>query len=562
MGFDTETVIRDRIHEFYSFQAYSEEGFKNKVIEQGYHTNEKKLEGLFTKETKNAYFVCFNLAFDGIVVSRVLKDKGYSVKAVLAGSRVIRLTIRRGSLKWIFCDLRNILSIASLEKVGEMLKFLKLEKPSYLGHRGPETFEEKVYFRKYAMRDAEICYKAAKMVYSEFKTWRTTCAGLAIRVFKRDFCRVRKFRSYEPEINDKLRLAYHGGRTECFIRGVNDVPIKQYDINSLYPYVMRYKAYPNVIKKYSHKYDVNLDYEGIAHVVLSCEHDFPPICIKKLFPDSTEKLIFPSGIYKGWFTYPELRAVEDYGLGKILEVAETFEWKETFNPFEKYVDHFYKLKEDATAQDSPKKNLYKIMLNGTYGKFGEHGGVRFLEFDGSEIINEAVSLGKEAWYHSVPLAAYITAYARLENWQYLRTLKPKTLYYTDTDCFATSGDLDAYCGSGLGKLKVEAEAKKGDACFIRAKFYMLNDAIKLKGFHVEDTPTQLRLAIWNNNFSRQEHRILKAIEAKRLKMLPLTDCYITKSFSVDDDGKRKYDVKLSPQDLLFSQSSSKALVLR
>lgn len=451
-----------------------------------------------------------------------------------------------------------------------MLKFPKLEKPSYLGQREPNTLEEKVYFQKYAMRDAEICYKAAKMVYSEFKTWRTTCAGLAIRVFMRDFWRDKqrnklrygKIKPLKPEINEKLRLAYHGGRTECFIRGINTETIKQYDINSLYPFVMRYKNYPDVTKEPVPETDVNLDYEGIARVILSCEHDFPPICIKKIFPDKTEKLIFPSGIYSGWFTYPELRAVEDYGLGKIIDVAEAYEWKETFNPFREYVDNFYKLKEQATAQDSPKKNLYKIMLNSLYGKFGEHGGVRFLEFDGSEIINESISLGKSAWYHSVPLAAYITAYARLENWQYLRTMRPTKLYYTDTDCFATSENLDVYCGSGLGKLKVEATAKKGAACFIRAKFYMLNDAIKLKGFHVEDTPSQLRLAIYKNNFSRQEHRILKAVEAKRLKLVPLTDCYITKSFSVEDDGKRKYDVKLSPQRLLFEQSTSKPLLIR
>lgn len=442
-----------------------------------------------------------------------------------------------------------------------MLKYPKLEKPEYLGQREPETLKEKLYFRKYAMRDAEICYKASKMILNEFNTWRTTCAGLAIRVYRRDFCRIRKFPNYRNTVNDKFRLAYHGGRTECFIRGINLETIKQYDINSLYPFVMKTKQYPNVLKRFKTKHDVNLDYEGIAHVILSCEHDFPPICIKRQFEDKTEKLVFPSGSYEGWFTYPELRTVEEHNLGQIRKVFESFEWKETFNPFDKYVDHFYNLKEQATKQDSPKKHFYKIILNGTYGKFGEHGSVKFLVFNGEEIVSESFMDERKAWYHSVPLAAYITAYARLENWQYLRIMKPERLYYTDTDCFATAEDLSRYCGSKLGQLKVEGTANNGDACFIRAKFYMFNDSIKLKGFSVIDKPAVLKQAIYKNDFSRQEHRILKILDAQRLKMLPLTDCYITKKFSVEDDGKRIYDLKLSPQDLLFSQSLSKPLTL-
>src|SRR3972149_4546132 len=433
IGFDTETVIRDRVHEFYSFQAYSEDFIKKGENINVFSTDAANIELLFTNRTNRAWFVCFNLAFDGLVVARILKGMEYDVKAVLAGSRMIRLTVKRGKLKWVFCDLRNILPIGNLEKVGEMLKFPKLEKPEYLGKRAPETLKENLYFHKYAMRDAEICFKASKMIYQEYKTWRTTAAGLAIRVYKRDFCPIRKFKSYESALNDKFRLAYHGGRTECLIRGVNYVKEQTYDINSLYPYVMDSKNYPNVCKPFKNKLDVNLDYEGIAHVIVSCEHDFPPICVKRKFDDGTDKLIFPNGKYEGWFTYPELRTIEEHNLGKIFKVFESYEWQTSFNPFSKYVKHFYAKKEEATKTGSPKKTMYKINLNGLYGKFGEHGACSLLVFDG-ENIKEIITLdAKTSWYHSVPLAAYICAYARLENWQYLRVCEPKTMFYTDTD---------------------------------------------------------------------------------------------------------------------------------
>jgi hypothetical protein len=323
---------------------------------------------------------------------------------------------------------------------------------------------------------------------------------------------------------------------------------------------MKSKEYPNVLKRFTHKASLDLDNEGIAHVLLTCDHDFPPVCIKKVFPDHTPKLIFPSGKYEGWFTYPELRTVEEHDLGEITKVYETFEWKETFNPFKKYVDYFYKRKEEATLQNSPRKNLYKIILNGTYGKFGEHGLVKLLSFDGDKIDSITEMKQRNAWYHSVPIASYITAYARLENWQYLRTIKPKHMYYTDTDCFATSDNLDVYCGSKLGQLKLEGTSKPYNSCFIRAKFYKFNDDIKLKGFSVPEQKGFLEMAIYRNDFSRQEHRILKVLDAQRLKQIPLTDCYVTKTFSVEPDGKRVYDSELLPKDLLFSQTMSKPLL--
>ncbi len=99
IGFDTETV-RDtnNVHRFFSFQAYSED-FENMRV---FSLDANDIEKLLTRKTNRAWFVCFNLSFDGMVVSRMLQGKGYKVDACFAGSRIIRLTVRRNDLKWVF----------------------------------------------------------------------------------------------------------------------------------------------------------------------------------------------------------------------------------------------------------------------------------------------------------------------------------------------------------------------------------------------------------------------------------------------------------------------------
>lgn len=544
--------------------------FKSNTV---FSNNPEDFLDFLTNKFDRAWFVTFNLAFDGVVICRMLKGKGFNVSYVIAGSRIIRMTIRKGHLKWILMDLKNLLPIGSLEKVGEVLKIPKMEKPPYLGERKPNTIQEKRYFELYAVKDAEICYKGAKMVYDEFGVFKTTSAGLAIRIFRGNiskrpeynFCAFKKFGVLNDNIIDKFRLGYHGGRTECFIRGVNVEDVEGYDINSLYPFVMANKEYPFVMKHYKHKYDVDLDYFGLANCIVKVDDDFPLLSTKKVLEDGIEKLVFPNGTFQAWFTYAELQEMENSNTGKIEKVIESYEWQNNkemmFQPFKKYVDYFYDKKIKAVSEQSEKATLYKILLNALYGKFGEHGAVRFLNMDGDFILSDNLAHDRKAWYHSVVLAAYITAYARIENWKILKNCNPQKLYYTDTDSFYTSENLKNLVSDKIGALKIEDSAKRGRACFIRSKFYMFNDDVIMKGFQVREGSAQIKMSIFENDFIRAEHRILKTLEAKRLGKIPLTDCQIYKQFSVEEDGKRHFQKHLTPQTLLFQRAFSKPLIL-
>ncbi len=558
LGLDTETVIKNDVHTFYSFQLYSNDFEDCRVFSQ----NKDDFTDWLNKKTHRAWFITFNLSFDAIIISRMLKDTDYKISAFYAGTRLIRLTIRRGGLKWVVVDLRNIFPNTNLEKIGKVLQLPKMEKPSYLGKRAPETPQELQYFIKYAMRDSEICYKMAKLIQDEFKIIKSTCAGLAIRIFKRDYCYIKKFHKFAPATEEKLREAYHGGRTECFIRGTAPEAIKCYDVNSLYPFVMRYKPYPFAPVKPELKTDINLDYEGITQAIVSVDANFPPIATKYKCKDGFDKLCFVNGKYKGWFTNVELRELEQYNCGRIEKVFQSFEWKKTFNPFERFVDYFYSKKESATLEGSPKVALYKINLNGLYGKFGEHGTCSFFDVVNGEMLNKSDGKQRDAWYHSSVMACYITAYARLHLWHMIKSLNPQDVYYCDTDAIWCATDLSPKCSSKLGDLKIEHEAKAHSATFIRSKFYMYDSHVVMKGFHIEDTAQTIAISIYKNDFTRYEHRIAKALEANRIHKPALYDYTMAKRFSIEEDCKRKFDKLLDNKSILVDFSHSQPIEVK
>jgi len=560
VGFDTETVIKDHVHQFFSFQVYSDDFPNCKFV--SYEPND--LLFMFTKRFDRAIFVVFNLNFDGIVVSRILKDKGegnFEVTVVDASNRPIRMTVRKGGMKFTFVDIDNVMNTTSLASLGKIVQVQKLEKPSWLGKRGWVNEEEKRQFEEYALKDAEICYKSAKMVYDEFGVFRATCGALAMTIFKRDFCHVKKFPEYYPEVNEKLRLSYRGGRCEALKRGTNSEKIYYYDVNSMYPFVMVQNDFPYVFNRYTHKNSINLDNEGVAHAVVKVEHDFPPLGVKRTASDGFEKLMFAEGVINDWFTYPELRAVEGAGVGRTVKVIEAFEWSSTFNPFREYIKTFYQKKNEATQSESPKRQLYKIMLNSLYGKFGEYKAPRLLTFDGAEIKERKELPSRHKWYHSVVVAAYITSYARLHLWNLILKAGSDKVYYMDTDSLYTSKPLPSLVGGELGQLKLKGEANPSFAIFVRSKFYVFNDEIKVKGFGFKEDPETFKMRFWKNDFKSFEHRILKIKEASRRGLFPLTDVYIEKRFDCSPDHKREYERLLEPKELIYMTVGSQPVTV-
>ena len=166
-----------------------------------------------------------------------------------------------------------------------------------------------------------------------------------------------------------LFKAYYGGRTETLKRGeVSD--LNYYDINSLYPSVMHGCLYPDpntmrITHKNSRKY-IDM-YDGVSSVEIHC-----PDSIKvPLLPYRYDnKLYFPRGTFKGWYSHVELRKAMD--LGYILKhVEKTYYYKESCCPFVDYVSDIYAKRMKYKSEGSVMQLIAKLFLNSLYGKFGQ-----------------------------------------------------------------------------------------------------------------------------------------------------------------------------------------------
>ena len=129
---------------------------------------------------------CHFARFDFEVIREFLDEFGYEFEFFYNGSRFISAKIRskdKGRSLWIV-DSMNFYPMA-LQKVGKIVHVDKLERPDYLGVRMPDISEMK-YFKKYALVDAVIVYKAMDLIRKEFSDMRCTLASTTLNDFRKN----------------------------------------------------------------------------------------------------------------------------------------------------------------------------------------------------------------------------------------------------------------------------------------------------------------------------------------------------------------------------------------
>jgi len=610
IGFDTETYLGDdRKHHFLSFQIYTEDTklaktlgreievydergvFRGtKHVLQGVYYNPKEFLLLLRHNLRNSIFFTFNLGFDALVLAEILKEKDIPLHVFTASGRTIMAEFTFQKSKIRFYDLRNIFMVGSLAKLGKSVGVPKLKKPALLGRKELkeriESDEEvRKEFEEYAIQDAKICFYAGRKLMEIIEKPKATIGSLAVKEFFSKYAsksvywkevngsrkRLRMdtpftFPHYPDSVKVKIKKAYRGGRVEVFKRGTNEEEVRYYDVNSLYPYVMYIGKFPlvnaNRLGRFIHKKSINLDYEGVALVKLSAESEVPPLGVKRLCEDKYERLIFPEGKVVDWFTYPELRYLEEGGYGKVEEVLEAFEFKLWFYPFKEFIEDTYRKRLEWKGKDEVLYKFYKLLMNSLYGKFGEWKEGKWYVLEGEVSKEEVRSQRKrDRYYQNFVWASYVTAYARLKLHEYMRKVPYQKLYYCDTDSVICAYNLDYLCGNDLGKLKLEGIARPGRATFIRSKFYLFETAVRLKGFYGLNSADLIRGLLLVGKSVFPQRKILKFLEAKRRGKRPLTEELIMKRFRTEPDYKRAYEKPLNGKQLLESLSDSKPKVL-
>jgi hypothetical protein len=379
-----------------------------------------------------------------------------------------------------FVDTLNYAKI-SVKKMGSIIGLEKLDYKDF--DEFPTDIDKMQELVKYNIRDAMITREFMKFfietVESLGASFKLTIASTSMSLFKNKYLGARVcYQSNIGLLREEFE-AYYGGRTETFKRGlVHDA--NYYDINSLYPSVMRDEAFPNPnSQRVSHfnspKYIMFC--EGTSKVTL-----YAPKLPVQILPLRHEgKLVFPHGEFTGAYSHVELRLALQHGY-RILKVHKSIYYTKVCKPFTGFVNDMYNKRLEYKSIGSPMEVVIKLVMNGLYGKFGE-------KFDDKDLfvhqdtvtskqLDEATAYHPCGDYislsqnqvpktHCVPIwALYVTAYARIKMFHYLMA-NPDKVIYMDTDSLVTTVCLPV--SENIGFMKLESRIVKG--VFVRPKMY-------------------------------------------------------------------------------------------
>lgn len=290
----------------------------------------------------------------------------------------------------------------------------------------------------------------------------------------------------------KFRPYYFGGRVQCFKYGNFDGPVKIYDVNSMYPAVMRNEAHPTGARYLNVRgtvADKNGEIPGMKDAAFYFAHVRATVTGGGLPVREKMGLDFSRKSGEFWTTSHEMRLLCRAGLMRVEKVIFAAAPYETIS-FDEYVDTFSAEKISAKQRGDKAGEIFaKLLLNSAYGKFAQNpeNYKEWLIARDGEIPPEPYELeraadGYELWakpteahnYHDVATAASITSASRAVLLRGL--LAAKNPIYCDTDsiiceAMGDGADIDSL---RLGAWKLEGE---GVRCSVAGKkLYAVFDA--------------------------------------------------------------------------------------
>lgn len=351
------------------------------------------------------------------------------------------------------------------------------------------TKDEKDYLKN----DVLIMAMALRVQFDQ-KLTKMTIGADALTSYK-NIIGENKFKDYFPvldETTDKeLRKAYHGGWTYVNPHFQNkDIGKgKVYDVNSLYPWAMRYNVYPVGLPEYFMGQYQPDKRRPLYIQRLSCEFKLKPgylPCIQikhSLYYSATEYLVESKGNVQLTLCDVDLKLFFDHYYVWNIEYIDYWSFKQEDGIFNKYIDTWYKLKENSTGAI---RQLAKLMLNNLYGKFATSPDIiekkPILENDVVRyVVDEKYT--KDGVY--IPVGIWCTAYARNKTIRTAQKVYDRFIY-ADTDSVHLDGDAEPVELKGeiddkkLGKWANESNFERGR--FLKAKSYIEEELVDKEVF--------------------------------------------------------------------------------
>lgn len=332
----------------------------------------------------------------------------------------------------------------------------------------------------YLRKDCDYLYEMVAAFLEEFGTHLTAAS-----------CAMKELESFHeqkrggPAHDERFRPFYFGGRVEYFESGIVRDDWQVFDVNSMYPHVMRNCDHPR-----------GLDYCRIPRARLDIDGwiEFAPGRFYFAEVEGWNHGALPMRAADGGLTFTEkygrflttsheLRAALELGIFKVSKIH--YAWLAMDQQrFDGFIDHFMAKKIDAEERgDKLHRTFYKLVMNSSYGKFGMNPADfedYHIQIIGRDEKPEGKSWGVKVYdtdfvlwskplammnYHDVAIAASVTSAARAELMRALyRAERP---VYCDTDSIIcrnlTGVHLDE---KALGAWKTEA---RGDEMAIAGK---------------------------------------------------------------------------------------------
>lgn len=442
-----------------------------------------------------------NLNFDIIFFLKELSFKD-NLKVINSGNMFLKLD--GGDFYFL-----NSLSLLPMSLKNVVKQWLSINFVSWETQKSDIFSLSNEELETYCMRDNFLLFmgldKLFNKVYSDYKIKNfLTIPSLSIKLFKKCFNNTKILENKKsPFFNNGY---YFGGHTEKFIKGkyfFDDEDLDYYDVNSLYPYIMRdleinessfkmikptlKNVYKLLNKKQNFFIDLEIEIKNDLYRVIPVKFD--------------KKNYYPKGVFRckiSHLTINFLRENNHLFIKKIHGLMTHLENKNV-KPFENYVNTFYKLRKS----DAQNNNLYKLLLNALYGKFGQNEEQTHMEINPNNFekftsvtkfndnflcsVDESVNYNID--YLRKDIAGLITEKARLHMAKsklkfYKNGIK---CYYQDTDSLLVNKDASKYYNlkslinnKELGLFKRENEKSSNECILLGLKLYYFNEKLNAK----------------------------------------------------------------------------------
>ena len=431
------------------------------------------------------------------LVEYLFENTDYKFEVIMSQSKIVILYIFFEEVKISFIDSYNVLanSLQNLSKIFDV-KHKKIEIEYDKNNMRKFKEENRDLYYEYLKNDVislfEICEEFERKLGINF--FPTTIASLSLYLYRRNFLDRNLF-SPRKKVDDFIAQSYAGGRVEVFRPGKHD-QVFVYDVNSMYPFVMKTFEYPigTPVKVYNYK----PNYIGIYHIRFNqTNYDIPAIFWRKSKENGLE-FVYEG---EGYYFSPEIEVALRHGVK--IEFFEGYIWKNKTKLFSNFVDFYYNIRKEN--KNNAMGYICKLILNSLYGKFAQKERksvlVRLKADELEKLLKKKISVipykgdlyeviySQTITHRIIQLSALTTSYVRA----YLAELIIKykdNIIYADTDSLHLNCEIYENIGQELGQLKLE---KAGSGIYLGRKQYMIENNIKFKGVKVFDNLANRKL---------------------------------------------------------------------